>query len=317
MRTIFVVNCIDHERRLRVFSGQLLLEECDDTKNKTLTKFPFQKILVLFVIGHVTVTTPLIEKCKRYNVALVVMKPNLRPVFYWAEAAEANFLLRKRQHLFPGDDLSVARVLVRNKIDNQRRTLIKTRKKDALTLEAISQCEAALTTLDDVNDYNKLMGMEGTVAKTYFSAYFQGLNWKGRKARTKCDEMNVVLDIGYTILFNYMESFVRMFGFDLYIGVYHRLWFKRKSLVCDLIEPFRCIIDHAVLLAFNRKQFQKSDFERKDSEYRLKKDCVATYYQVFYKELIDHRMDVFKYVQDYYRCFMGRKSVTAFPHYVF
>lgn len=76
----------------------------------------------------------------------------------------------------------------------------------------------------------------------------------------KTDPLNVTLDIGYSVLFNFIESFVRIFGFDIYVGVYHRTWFKRKSLICDLMEPFRCIIDHAILLAFNRKQFTIDDF---------------------------------------------------------
>lgn len=115
-RTIFVVNCIEHERGLRVNSGELMLEELDGEKKKTLTKFPFQKLLALFIIGHITVTTPLIEKCKKYGVALVVMKPNLRPVFFWADSAEANYLLRKRQFEFKQDDLSVAKCIVYNKV---------------------------------------------------------------------------------------------------------------------------------------------------------------------------------------------------------
>lgn len=78
MRTIFVVNCIEHDRSLRVNSGELMLEEIEGDKKKTLTKFPFQKLLALFIIGHITVTTPLIDKCKKHGVALVVMKPNLR-----------------------------------------------------------------------------------------------------------------------------------------------------------------------------------------------------------------------------------------------
>ena len=57
-----------------------------------MTKFPFQKILAVFVIGHISVTTPLIEKCRQNGIALVVLKQNLRPVFYWSSSAEANFL---------------------------------------------------------------------------------------------------------------------------------------------------------------------------------------------------------------------------------
>lgn len=317
-RSIFVINCIDHNRAMRVSTGELLLEEHnEDGKTTTLTKFPFQKILAIMVIGHITVTTPLIEKCHRYGVALVVMKPNLRPVFYWGDSAEANFLLRRRQHLFACDDISVASVLVKNKIENQRTALLKTRRKDDLTLMAVKQCNEALDMLPEIADYNNLMGLEGRVAKAFFAAYYQNLEWQGRHPRMKCDVLNVTLDIGYTILFNFVECFLRLFGFDLYVGVYHRLWFKRKSLVCDLVEPFRCIIDHATLLAFNRKQFANKDFELTKGEYHLKYECTAQYYRVFTDALISHKQEIFKFVQQYYRCFMGCKSVQQYPSFLF
>lgn len=121
-RSIYVINCLT-DRELRVSSGELLLEDLE--AHQTLTKLPFQKILALFVVGHIRVTTPLIEKCKKHNVALVVMKPSLRPVFYWADAAEANFLIRKRQYEFSKHDISIARVLVSNKIANHELLLRK------------------------------------------------------------------------------------------------------------------------------------------------------------------------------------------------
>lgn len=316
-RSIFVVNCFEHNRCLRVNSGELMLEENTEEGKKTLTKFPFQKLLALFVIGHITITTPLIDKCKKHGVALVVMKLNLRPVFFWANSAEANFLLRKRQFEFDKDNLTIGKILVWNKIRNQKTALLKTRRKNMIVAEAISQCENALNAISSIADYNQLMGMEGTTAKVFFSAYFQDLNWKGRHPRMKCDALNVSLDIGYTILFNFIESFVRMFGFDLYIGVYHLLWFKRKSLICDLMEPFRCIIDHATLLAYNRKQFSEKDFTLNKQEFHLKKERCATYYKVFYDALIVRKMDIFKYVQQYYRCFMGRKSAETYPLFEF
>jgi hypothetical protein len=53
------------------------------------------------------------------------------------------------------------------------------------------------------------------------------------------------------------------------------------------------------------------------SEYRLKQDKAADYYKVFYDALIAQKMEVFKYVQSYYRCFMGRKSVVTYPQFKF
>lgn len=312
-RTIYVINCIK-DRNLRVSNGELLLEELEE--KKTLTKLPFQKILALFIIGHIHITTPLIEKCKKFNVALVVMKPSLRPVFYWSNSAEANYLLRKKQYELSKDDISIAKWVVYNKIHNQLILLQKSRRSDDKTLEAKNICSVALSDyLAQVSEYNELMGLEGYVARVFFAAYYQDLDWKARCPRAKCDAVNATLDIGYTMLFNYVECFVRMFGFDVYVGVYHRLWFKRKSLICDLVEPFRCIIDRTVRVAFNRKQFSDKDFNVYKKEYRLKIEKNADYTKVFFDALIPYKMEIFTFVRSYYRCFMQGKSISDYPQF--
>lgn len=312
-RTIYVINCIK-DRNLRVSNGELLLEEVEE--KKTLTKLPFQKILALFVVGHIHITTPLIEKCKKFNVALVVMKPSFRPVFYWSNSAEANYLLRQKQYQLPKEDITIAKWIVYNKIKNQLLLLQKSRKVDAKTLEAKDICNKALSIwLNRIVEYNRLMGLEGYVSKMFFAAYYQEMKWENRRPRAKSDAINATLDIGYTMLFNYIESFVRMFGFDVYVGVYHRLWFKRKSLICDLVEPFRPIIDRAVRTAYNRKQFSTKDFQIHKGEYRLKLEKNADYTKIFFDALIPYKMEIFKFVRSYYRCFMQGKSISAYPQF--
>lgn len=313
-RTIFVINCIK-DRNLRVSNGELLLEEQveESDKTKTLTKMPFQKILALFIIGHIHITTPLIEKCQKFGVALVVLKPSLRPVFFWANFAEANFLLHKRQYDLKKEDISIAKIIVNNKIINQSKVLKNTRKKDDLTIQSLSLLKSCLDTLPSIKDYDSLMGIEGTAAKTFFKAFYQDFEWHQRRPRTKCDALNATLDIGYTMLFNYIECFLRMFGFDIYVGVYHRMWYKRKSLVCDIMEPFRPIIDRTIRTAWNRKQFLEKDFVIQKGEYRLKHEKNGDYCRVFFDALIPYKIEIFKYIQSYYRCFMGCKSISQYP----
>lgn len=315
-RTICVINCI-HERNLRVSNGELLLEEQNEEtgKMRTLTKLPFQKILALFIVGPIHITTPLIEKCQKYGVALIVTKANFRPVFFWSNSAEANFLLRQRQYALDKDDISIARIIVENKVRNQLQALTSTRRKDELTEQARSALTATLPLIPLIEDYDTLMGTEGQAAKIFFRAFYQDFDWHQRRPRTKCDALNASLDIGYTILFNYIECFLRMFGFDLYVGVYHRMWFKRKSLVCDIMEPFRPIIDKVVRTAWNRHQFAESDFTLIKGEYRLKFEKNGHYCQVFFDPLLSHKAEVFRYVQAYYRCFMGCKSVQHYPSF--
>lgn len=310
-KTIYVINCVK-ERNLRVSNGELLLEDVGE--KKTLTKLPFQKILALFVFGHISITTALIDKCKKFNVALIVLKPSFRLVYFWAQSAEANYLLRKKQYSLPEDDIAIAKWLVLNKISNQLSLLEKSRKPNVITTEAKAVCKKALNDwIKRDFDYNRLMGLEGYVSKVFFEAYYQDMEWDSRKPRTKCDIINSTLDIGYTMLFNYIESFVRMFGFDVYVGVYHRLWFKRKSLICDLVEPFRCIIDKTIRTAFNKKIFSKKDFSLNKGEYRLKFEKNGDYARVFFDALIQYKMEIFLFIRSYYRCFMQSKNISQYP----
>lgn len=304
-RSIYVVNCIK-DREMHVSNGELVLQEMEE--KKTLTKLPFQKILALFIVGHIHITTPLIDKCKKYNVALVVVNQSFRPVFFWANSAEANYLLRKKQYSIDKEDISIAKAIIANKISNQSATLLKTRRKDELTKAAIKTCNECLSKIPHVTEHRTLMGLEGVASKKYFEAYYQEFNWQTRRPRSKCDALNATLDIGYTMLFNYIECFVRMFGFDPYIGVFHRLWFKRKSLICDLMEPFRCIIDRTIRTGFNRQQLSEKDFDVIKGEYKLKIEKNADYCRLFFDALVPLKVEVFKYVQSYYRCFMQGKS---------
>lgn len=315
-KTIFVINCLK-ERNLRVSNGELLLEETieNSDKSKTLTKLPFQKILALFIVGHIKITTPLIEKCHKFGVALIVVKPSFRPVFYWANSAEANFVLHQRQYEFAKEDISIAKVIVGNKIKNQIVALKSTRRHDDLTTQAAEGMKAKLEALDSITNYDVLMGVEGSAAKLYFKAFYQDFDWHQRRPRTKCDALNATMDIGYTMLFNFVECFLRMFGFDLYVGVYHRMWFKRKSLVCDIMEPFRPIIDKTIRTAWNRKQFSERDFDIRKGEYVLKREKNSDYCHVFFDAMIPYKVSVFKYIQSYYRCFMGCKSEVYYPSF--
>ena len=137
-----------------------------------------------------------------------------------------------------------------------------------------------------------------------------------------CDELGIsgkidVYKQDKRLLIERKNNLKRIFRGQIYQLWGQWLWFKRKSLVCDLMEPFRCIIDHALLLAFNRKQFSEKDFTLIKQEYHLKYEKCADYYRVFYDELIARKMDIFKFVQQYYRCFMGCKSVKEYPIFEF
>ena len=54
-------------------------------------------------------------------------------------------------------------------------------------------------------------------------------------------------------------------------------------------------------------------FNFQHGQYALKKDFNKIYTGVFFNELVEHKALIFSYIRNYYRCFMGRKSVPNYP----
>ena len=296
-------------RSLSVRNGELLLTE---ENGDVVTKLSFKKILAVFIAGKCTLTSPVLEAFSKHAVPFCLMKQSLRPILWNASMAEGNYLLRQKQYNLDKNDISIAKVLIQNKIENQVRLM-----------ERIPSCDRNLNKmtlylerLQQPIQYEELMTIEAHTAQIFFKDWFRPLGWDSRQPRIKSDPVNVVLDIGYTVLFNFIEANLRFFGFDLYKGVYHRLFFQRKSLVCDLMEPFRCIIDKETLEAFKDKRFRKSHFTVIDRQYKLKEDKSYSYWKEYAEAVIGRKTEIFHYVRAYYRAFMKGLPGKDYPKFL-
>jgi CRISPR-associated protein Cas1 len=118
-------------------------------------------------------------------------------------------------------------------------------------------------------------------------------------------------------LFNFVDSLLRLHGFDTYKGFYHKLFFARKSLSCDLVEPFRPLIDTAVVKMYNLNCINKKDFQFCNGQYVLSPKNYARYSQFFLQCLMDAREDIYNYVHGYYRYVMNDDGSVEFPEYKF
>ena len=103
-------------KNLSTRNGELLL--CDSS-GRTLTKYPFNKIEALLVAGNCTLSSNVLERLADNLVPFCLMKTSLRPVLWKADMAEANYLLRIKQYALSKEDITIARVIISNKIHNQ------------------------------------------------------------------------------------------------------------------------------------------------------------------------------------------------------
>ncbi|MDD7403444.1 MAG: CRISPR-associated endonuclease Cas1 [bacterium] len=180
--------------------------------------------------------------------------------------------------------------------------------------ECICLIEQYLLRLDAENlNLQEILGIEGMASKIYFPRIFNNIQWVGRKPRIKFDYINALLDIGYNVLFNFIDAILQAFGFDVYYGVLHTCFYMRKSLVCDIMEPMRPIIDWQIRKSINLGQFKKEDFVVIKQQYNLEYKKSAQYVRVFFESILSHKEKIFLYVRDYYRCFMKNKQISEYP----
>lgn len=274
-------------------------------------RLSLHKIFCIFIVGSFTITSNLIEKCQKFGISLFLLRGNLETYAEFSPFAAGNQFPRYRQYKMSlVEELDIAILIVENKITNQLR-LAKVVDSD---FDYKNNKIKAKKVIAMVTDHYNLNGVEGNFAKLYFQQIFAKYNWKSRVPRAKTDINNLLLDIGYTYLFNMTDSLLRLFGFDTYKGVLHKNFYMRRSLACDIMEPFRPMIDHALIKAYNLGRINAADFVLENGNYTLPWKNSRKYSYIFLDTLMEHKTEIFEYTKGYYKhiCRPDDNSMPSF-----
>ena len=175
--------------------------------------------------------------------------------------------------------------IVKNKIMNQ-----------ALLLKKIksSKYKLVLSYVNEVVDGDKT-NREGHAAKVYFNALY-GNNF----VRNQDDSINAALNYGYAILLSTINKEIINNGYLTQLGIHHKNEFNEFNLTCDLMEPFRVIIDNFIYYNQERKidtdykldivNIFNSTFKYQNKKYTLK-DII--------KMFVKHTLESINNCEDY------------------
>lgn len=121
----------------------------------------------------------------------------------------------------------------------------------------------------------EIRAIEGNVANAYwdivsliFKDKFEfGGRVVGKTGRPygAVDPINALFNYGYSMLEAQCWRAINAKGLDPYIGFNHEMAMSKASLVYDLQEPFRWIVDIAIIGAIERDVFEKNDFIRTEN----------------------------------------------------
>src|SRR3972149_3282120 len=76
------------------------------------------------------------------------------------------------------------------------------------------------------------------------------------------DEFNAMLNYAYGVLYSQVERACILAGLDPFVGFLHTDNYNKKSLVFDLIEPFRILGERTVVFLFTGRRVRKDMFEK-------------------------------------------------------
>lgn len=109
-------------------------------------------------------------------------------------------------------------------------------------------------------ELNDETNREGHAAKVYFNALFGQCF-----SRNNDNSMNAALNYGYSLILSAVNREVCACGYLTQLGLFHDNMFNHYNLSCDLMEPFRIIVDRLVA----RKKYAVFGTEEKHELVRL------------------------------------------------
>lgn len=88
---------------------------------------------------------------------------------------------------------------------------------------------------------------EGFAAKVYFNGMF-GKDFT--RDQRNDDELNACLDYGYAVLLAIVSREIVKNGYNLALGIHHKGVYNPHNLACDIMEPYRPIVDLIIVNNF-------------------------------------------------------------------
>ncbi len=254
------------------------IENCFEIKtNDQKQQISADKIESILITTGVSFSSDAIELAIKHNIDVVFLDGFGNPYArIWQPKLGSTTLIRRRQLELAETEAGLNLVIEweQQKLDNQINFLEElSRHRETKAgqissyIQALRSAKAQLGQLHGTIEQKRseIMGLEGSASRSYFSALAELIpprfKFQGRSRQPAKDEFNAMLNYCYGILYSQVEKACILAGLDPFIGFLHTDNYNKKSLVFDLIEPYRIIGDKTVFYLFSKRQVKKEYFD--------------------------------------------------------
>jgi CRISPR-associated protein Cas1 len=244
-----------------------------------------QKVESMVISNQAMITTQAIVAALENNIDIVFLDGYGNPIGrVWFAKMGSTALIRRKQLEIAEEKKGLALVadMIRKKIENQtaflKKLMYSRPGKKSLFDNPIKIIDSAIAglavyngTVEDAR--NSIMGLEGTAGRAYFQCLSRLMPekyvFKGRSRQPAKDPFNAVLNYCYGILYARIEKACILAGLDPYVGFLHTDNYNKKSMVFDLIEPFRIFAEQTAVYLFTGKKIKDEYFHMADNSVSL------------------------------------------------
>ncbi len=244
------------------------------------------KVESIVISNQAMITSQVVVMALEHNIDVIFLDGYGDPIGrIWFAKMGSTALIRRRQIEAAESPLGTELVsdMVGQKLENQIAFLKKLMyarpgREEAFRtpIERITKAKEEIKA-DDNNKLealrNHLMGIEGTAGRNYFQCLSRIMPEKyrfdGRSRRPAHDPFNACLNYCYGMLYGLVEKACILSGLDPYVGFLHTDNYNKKSLVFDLIEPFRIYGDQTAAYLFTGKKIKDDFFDFSDQAVSL------------------------------------------------
>lgn len=254
-------------------------EQCFLVKNEDrVFEVSARKVQSIMITTSAFLSTDAVKLAMDNNIDIIFLDEYGNPYGrVWQSKLGSTTLIRRRQLEFAIDarGLELAKQWIIRKFNNQIEFLsqLKNTRPDKAPritewISAIQDILEKVRTLEGTIEEKRdsIMGYEGSAGRIYFEALSyimpDRFKFEGRSRQPSVDEFNCLLNYGYGVLYSLVEKACIIGGLDPYVGFVHTDNYNKKSLVFDLIEMFRILVDRTVVFLFSQRQVKKEYFDK-------------------------------------------------------
>jgi CRISPR-associated protein Cas1 len=262
---------------VRVDDGKLLVRDGSGVRQKYFPKrFPFSNVIIYGTRGSISFEA--IRWLLKHNAQISVINWNgkLLTSILPPEAKQTKLKFAQYITYESSKRIEIARKLIDAKIKRSKVVLGWLKEKYPCISDNIQR---EYKKLPKAKSIEQIMNIEGRVAEIYWKELSKIFNkkfgfenrkiGKTEKPMGAVDPINALFNYGYSLLESECRKAINSVGLDTHVGFLHEVTLGKEPLVYDLQEPFRWLIDVAVINALEKKMFDKKDFIRTEN-YNLK-----------------------------------------------